>query len=174
MKLIFFLLVMVFPISTYAEGLLDCNKYMAEKKYTEAYSVCKQSCYDNYASSSCVSLGELYANGDGIKQSYENARKSFEKACLFGDFNGCQFLSYMYIRGDGVNKNENLASIYSDHACSLGKGEACYELASIYASSEYHKKYDKELMLLFIKKALQRGCDLKHQKSCDTLKKVYQ
>ena len=64
---------------------------------------------------------------------------------MFGDFNGCQFLSYMYIRGDGVNKNENLASIYSDHACSLGKGEACYELASIYASSEYHKKYDKEL-----------------------------
>lgn len=80
---------------------------------------------NNGDTGSCVDLGILYFNGDGVKQDYQKASELFSKACEMGYALGCGVLAYLYYIGDGVRQDYNKAMEFYGKACDLGDQDAC-------------------------------------------------
>lgn len=74
-----------------------------------------------------VSLGALYANGEGVRQDYQKAVVWFTIAAGQGNAEAQYNLGEMYYRGLGVRKNKSTAKRYYGQACDQGYQLACYD-----------------------------------------------
>lgn len=74
---------------------------------------------------SCLNLGNLYYDGDGVKQDYKKASELFGKSCEMGYANGCVLLGFLYQYGEGVRQNDNKAMEFFGKACDLGYQKGC-------------------------------------------------
>lgn len=114
----------------------------------KAGQLLKLSC-DGGVASSCRQLGELYEEGEGVKQDYTSAEKAYKVACDKGDAMGCDYLASLFKKGYlGKMGKAEIAALYSravalyQKGCEKGKDLKridrydsdwdCYRLASHY------------------------------------------
>ena len=64
-------------------------------------------------------MGNLYNNGQSVKQDYSKAFTYYEKACNLKYYNGCNSLGDLYVKGLGVGRDYNKAKIYYEKGCAL-------------------------------------------------------
>ena len=69
-------------------------------------------------------LGEMYAKGYGVEQSYEKAALWYEKAAIQGNAEAHCILGRMHAKGQGVEKSMQIARKYYQKAADLGHTEA--------------------------------------------------
>ena len=80
---------------------------------------------NNGDAGSCLNLGNLYYDGDGVKQDYKKAREFYNKACEMGNALGCGALGSLYQYGLGVRQNDSKAMEFFGKACDLGEQKDC-------------------------------------------------
>jgi TPR repeat protein len=81
-------------------------------------------------------MGSMYRKGEGVKQSYEMAKRLFEQAAQQGDVTALYDLGFMYENGQGVEKSNEKAFEYYEQAADLGHVSAQFNLGGLY----YHGK----------------------------------
>ncbi|HHF3795903.1 TPA: tetratricopeptide repeat protein [Haemophilus influenzae] len=70
-------------------------------------------------------LGNMYANGLGVKQDDVEAVKWYRKAAEQGDANVQFILGSLYLLGKGVQVNKSLAKEWFGKACDNGNQDGC-------------------------------------------------
>ena len=81
-------------------------------------------------------MGQMYREGEGVKQSYEMARMLFELAAQQGDASAMVSLAFMYHLGQGVEQSYERAAEYYEQAAHLGFAKAQFNLGCCYANGE--------------------------------------
>ena len=119
---------------------------------------------NNGNAGSCVKLGFLYYNGDGVKQDYKKAREFYNKACEMGEALGCSALGDLYYN---VKQDYKKAREFWSKACEMGDANGCVLLGFLYQYGEGVRKDYNKAMEFFGK-----ACDLGEQKGCDKYKEI--
>lgn len=78
-------------------------------------------------------IGVLYANGEGVAQSYEQAIAWYRKAADQGDVYALNNLGLMYAQGQGVARDDTLAVEFYLKAAEKNFGHAQYNVAPLFA-----------------------------------------
>jgi serine/threonine protein kinase/TPR repeat protein len=73
----------------------------------------------------CGDLGNLYLDGNGLKQDFHSAMAFISKACNGGDAGGCWDEGQIYLNGWGLAKNKEKAKDYFKKGCTMGLKIAC-------------------------------------------------
>jgi len=81
-------------------------------------------------------MGAMYRNGEGVKQSYEMARRLYEQAAQQGDVDAMIGLGIMYYNGEGVEQSYERSKEYFEHAAHLGDADAQYTLGNMYEKGQ--------------------------------------
>ncbi len=81
-------------------------------------------------------MGQMYRDGDGVKQSYEMARMLYELAAQQGDADAMYSLGFMYAKGEGVEVSYERAKEYYEQAAHLGDAKAQFILGIMYANGK--------------------------------------
>lgn len=76
----------------------------------------------------CVALGQMYYDGDSVRQDYHKAHELLAKACDMKDGYACERLAWLYEKGKGVRQNSSAAEKYFKKACDLGEKRGCVQL----------------------------------------------
>lgn len=140
-------------IFTFADDLQDAIKAYDNGNINEAFrlytKVCNNVPFTEQSEKACISLGEMYEDG----QLEKNPQKEFEvykKAC---DFDGkkssypCNRVILMYAYGKGINQDYLKAFEMSKKYCEKGDMESCYIQATMYyngqgVSQDYSKAFE--------------------------------
>jgi tetratricopeptide (TPR) repeat protein len=77
-------------------------------------------------------MGQMYEKGQGVKQSYEMARRLYEQAAQQGYASAIFSLGVMYHYGQGVEQSYERAFEYYEQAADLGFADAQYNLGGMY------------------------------------------
>lgn len=77
-------------------------------------------------------LGDMYSDGNGVKQSHKEAASWYRKAALQGNAAGQYALGVMCEKGIGVKPNNKEAASWYHKAAELGNVEAQYSLGVMY------------------------------------------
>ncbi len=84
---------------------------------------------------SCIELGMLYYNGEGVDKDVRKSKKLFTKACKGRVSRACYYLGYVFLRGgEGIDKNNKKAMLAFGRACNIGSERSCVQ---------YHKLKNK-------------------------------
>jgi TPR repeat protein len=81
-------------------------------------------------------MGQKYRDGNGVKQSFEMARRLCELAAQQGYVTAMYDLGVMYHNGEGVEQSYEKAKEYYQQAADLGYAGAQYSLGRMYATGE--------------------------------------
>ena len=81
-------------------------------------------------------LGGRYADGDGVDQSYQQARELYESAASQGDAGAQYNLGVMYEQGEGVEQSYERAAEYYEAAARQGKAGAQFNLGILYLKGQ--------------------------------------
>ncbi len=114
-------------------------------------------------SSSCLTLGNLYINGRGVKASRTRAYSLMMKACRRGDDDACTTVGDLWGTRGKTAGDRKLGEAALRSACDRRKGDFCFSLVRLFLSREGLKGFPRSLPYL------KRGCDLGHTASCHTL-----
>ncbi|NGZ11547.1 MAG: sel1 repeat family protein [Nitrospira sp. LK70] len=74
---------------------------------------------------SCASLGQMYQEGNGVKQDDFEAADLYQKACEGGYAIGCHSLGGAYLEGRGRPQDEGDALKYLRRGCELRNQQSC-------------------------------------------------
>lgn len=77
-------------------------------------------------------LGDMYSDGNGVKQSHKEAASWYRKAAMQGNAPAQYALGVMCDRGIGVKQNDKEAASWYHKAAELGNTEAQYSLGVMY------------------------------------------
>ena len=80
---------------------------------------------------SCILLGGLYYQGQGVRQDYKKAAQLLQKACDGGIAASCGFLGSLYETGYGVRQNNITAKELYGKACDMGSQFGCDRYARL-------------------------------------------
>jgi len=87
----------------------------------------KENC-NNKEMQSCVDLGMLYYNGNGVDKDIKKSQRLFKKACKNRVARGCYYLGYTFLRGgDGIEKSNRKAMLAFGRACNIGSERSCVQ-----------------------------------------------
>ena len=78
-------------------------------------------------------MGQKYRDGNGVKQSFEMARRLYELAAQQGYVDAMYDLGVMFQHGEGVEVSYEKAFEYYEQAAHLGYAKAQYNLGCMYA-----------------------------------------
>ena len=92
---------------------------------------CTAQCGRQHAGS-CVNLGFMYEDGEGVNKDKPKAAALYKQACDGADSGGCNELGAMYSDGSGVNKDEARAAALFKLACDGGSPYGCRNLGRDY------------------------------------------
>ncbi len=81
-------------------------------------------------------LGDMYLNGDGVKQNYDEARRYLRRAADAGNAVAQGNLAYMYANGIGVTKDYNKAVEWGMKSAMQGNAESQCSLGGAYERGE--------------------------------------
>ena len=81
-------------------------------------------------------LGGRYRNGEGVDQSYQQARELFELSATQGNVNAQYNLGCMYAHGQDVDQSYERAAEYYEAAARQGYASAQYNLGALYANGQ--------------------------------------
>ncbi|MCF6340094.1 MAG: hypothetical protein L3J10_04990 [Sulfurimonas sp.] len=74
------------------EFMYKAHKAYKTKNYKEAIDLYNRGCYMGF-SEACVSLGNMYMNGDGVKTNIKKAKRYLNISCNRGDTISCDLLA---------------------------------------------------------------------------------
>ena len=77
-------------------------------------------------------MGQKYRKGEGVKQSYEMAKKLYELAAQQGNASAMIGLGCLYEHGDGVEQSYERAKEYYEQVADLGNASAQLNLGVMY------------------------------------------
>src|SRR5262249_32493942 len=80
--------------------------------------------------SACVSVGNQYANGNGVTRDEARAVALYSKACDGQDARGCSDLGFMKEYGRGIERDLPGAAVLYQKACDGGDMLGCSNLAA--------------------------------------------
>lgn len=106
-------------------------EYELEKKYTEAEKWYRKAAEQGDAHAQ-VRLGDLYYEGNGVKQDYTEAAKWYRKAAEQGYAIAQAFLGDLYFYGDGVKQDYTEAAKWYRKAAEQGDAYAQLQLGDLY------------------------------------------
>jgi TPR repeat protein len=86
--------------------------------------------------SAMTMLGELYANGQGVKRDYAKAIDWYTKAAGLGDREAMYQLAMMRISGHGGSPDREEGAKWLAQAAKLGEPKAAYNLAMLYLDGQ--------------------------------------
>ena len=81
-------------------------------------------------------MGQMYRDGEGVKQSYKMARRLYDLAAQQGDADAMYDLGQMYKHGEGVEQSYEKAFEYYEQAAQLGLASAQNNLGNMYAKGD--------------------------------------
>lgn len=81
-------------------------------------------------------LGDMYLNGDGVQQDYDEARRYLTRAANAGNAVAQGNLAYMYAKGIGVTKDFNKAVEWGMKSAMQGNAESQCSLGGAYERGE--------------------------------------
>lgn len=126
---------------------------------------CKKQCETFKNSGSCIVLGRMYKEGNGVSLvDDEEAVRYFKKACDSGDLLGCVEEGRMHEVGKGTPKNVDKAVKLYGRACDGKQPIGCRELAGNYFSGDGVTKDVPKALDLY-----QKACDQKDFYACNRL-----
>lgn len=79
-----------------------------------------------------VCIGEIYRNGNGVKQNYAKAYDYFKKAANDGEKDAQNYLGLMFLQGEHVKENDEKAVAYFQQAAEQELPVAQYNLGNCY------------------------------------------
>lgn len=103
-----------------------------------------------------VTLGQLYAKGEGVTNSYTEAAQWYQRAAEKGNAEAQAALGELYEAGQGVPKDIKMALDYYQRAATNGSATAQYNLAYIYEGGRGVPQ-DHKLAALWYQKAAEQG-----------------
>lgn len=106
--------------------------YYNAKKYYEIG--CNKGNGDLVQSENCYNLGQMYYNGEGVRQSYYKAYELWKKACDMKNTDACNNLGVLYRKGQGVRQNLSIAKQYYSKACDLGNQIGCNNYRELHSA----------------------------------------
>ena len=127
-----------------------------------------QKACDGGSMTACLSLGDLYRNGEGAKKDYQKAIKLYRKACDGGVMDACSNLGRAYHNSEGVKQNHDKAKPLYQKACDGGFMKACSNLGILYFYGRGVKQ-DYDLAM----KLYQKACDGEVMRACGNLGSLY-
>jgi TPR repeat protein len=77
-------------------------------------------------------MGQMYRDGEGVKQSYVMAKRLFKQAAQQGDASAMAHLGDMYYNGWGVEVSSERAKEYCEQAADLNHAGAQFNLGAMY------------------------------------------
>ena len=109
-------------------------KYPEERSKKDIERICRW-VEKGKAWAQCM-LGGRYRDGEGVDQSYQQARELFELSATQGNASAQYELGVMYTHGRGVNQNDERAAEYYQAAARQGDGMAQYNLGLLYYNGQ--------------------------------------
>ena len=106
-----------------------------------------------------LNLGDMYRNGRGTQQNYEEAAVWYRKAAEQGHADAQSNLGSMYSGGHGVPQNYKEAAVWYRKAAEQGEAIAQHNLAQLYRLGQGVPQSDKEAVSWYRKAAVQGDID---------------
>lgn len=103
-----------------------------------------------------VCIGEIYRNGNGIKQNYAKAYNYFKKAADAEERDAQNYLSLMFLQGEHVQENDEKAFAYFQQAAEQVHPNAEYNLGLCYYNGWGTPK-DYDSAKLWMEEAAEQG-----------------
>lgn len=85
---------------------------------------CDQKC-ESGSGDSCVTLGTMYVNGQGVEVDREEAAALYQEACDLDSPQGCYALYSSYLYGVGIKQDSSRGLEFAKKACTLGHQDSC-------------------------------------------------
>lgn len=123
---------------------------------------------NNGDAGSCLNLGNLYYDGDDVKQDYNKAMGFYSKACEMGYALGCKNLGDLYYYGKGVKQDYKKAREFVGKACEMNNAEGCNNLGYLYDNGLGVRQNYKKAMELYNK-----ACEMNNALGCNNLGILY-
>ncbi len=98
--------------------------YFHLNDYFSAKSFYEKSCKEKN-SASCYELGLMYANGEGVRQSFDKEEGFYKQACSGKEPLGCYNLGVTYQNKTDLKNNQSIAKEFYGKACDYGYQEGC-------------------------------------------------
>lgn len=116
----------------------------------------------------CTELGNLFADGQRVRQDLARAATYFDRSCTGGDADGCTMLGIAYYEGKGVATNRERSAAAFAQACELGGATACGNFGLALVKGEGIAKDVGRATIYFAK-----ACDAGNAASCSSLGASY-
>lgn len=88
----------------------------------------------------CRQLGDMYANGNGVRQDYARAAALYERVCEAGVAETCYTLARIYERVPGFESEAKRVSDLYERACTAGSANGCVGFGLVQASREEYQQ----------------------------------
>lgn len=125
---------------------------------------CTNKCEKLKNQSSCVNLGIMFANGEGVARDTGKASTLFQGACTAGIGSGCERFGSALRNGSGIQSDLPRAAETFKKGCDLKNAVACNQLALMNVRGEGIPKDTVKAVTLF-----QKSCDLGDGFGCGNL-----
>lgn len=106
------------------QELAQCKVKISESNFTEAFKYCKKAAEQGEVHAQ-YNLGNMYADGLGVKHDYFKAFEWYQKAAEQGNASAQYNLGIMYYDGEGVRQNYTKAKEYFGLACDNKDQKGC-------------------------------------------------
>jgi hypothetical protein len=146
----------------------EANDALSRGDYTKAVDLFNKAC-DAGSAVSCVNLGYMYENGQGVTRDDSHAAALYSKGCDAGNALGCVNLGIMYEIGKGVAKDNSHAAALFSKGCDAGNARGCTNLGYMYENSQGVAKDDSRAATLY-----SEGCDAGNALGCVNLGYMYE
>ncbi|MBI3555165.1 MAG: sel1 repeat family protein, partial [Deltaproteobacteria bacterium] len=140
--------------------------FVDDKKYKTAAHFFEATCKINYGPG-CAGMAQLFANGNGVEQSYAKAMEFYQKSCDIGFGSACLSLGFGFAKGiTGAASPEKALEAFQK-ACDKDLAEACTQAGYAYVKGEGVGRAPARAAQLFGK-----ACRMNDSVACDEAKKV--
>jgi hypothetical protein len=116
---------------------------------------------DKGDAASCLILGSLYLQGQGVPRDSAAAFDLFQKSCANGMARGCGILGNSYLAGIGTSVNPQMAIVNFDKGCEGGNAGSCLEAARFYREGKQGQKIES-----LARQRFQQACKLGVEAAC--------
>jgi hypothetical protein len=150
------------PDSLYKEA----NDALSRGDYAKAVDLFNKACHAGSAAS-CVNLGYMYENGQGVTKDDSHAAALYSEGCDAGNALGCVNLGTLIESGQGVARDDSHAAALFSKGCDAGIADGCSSLGNLYRLGlGVEEDTDKARQLLA------KGCNGGSQWGCERLKEM--
>jgi len=120
--------------------------YYLKGDYNKAYEYFKKAA-DLGLSQAMITMGELYMNGEGVKQDFKKAYEWFRRAADLGEEFAMYALGYLYLEGKGTRQDYGKAYEWFKKVADLENKDAMNAIGWLYQSGygveqDYEKAYE--------------------------------